>query len=282
MLFRKVAIIGVGLIGGSLGAALRCRKAAREVVGVGYRTSTLQQAKLNGCVDNFTLDAAEGVRGADLVVIATPVILIVEKAREIADDVSPGCIVTDVGSTKKTITEKLDEIFAGKARYVGSHPMAGSEKRGAVNAAPGLFDGALCVLTPTPCIDEAAIEQVGEMWRRVGARTRTMTADEHDRRVALASHVPHVVAASLVNAQNDGSLECAASGFADTTRIAASDPRLWCGICLDNAGEILAGIDRMSEELALIRSLIEKGDEQALFERLENAGGILRAWEKHP
>ena len=280
MLFRKVAIVGVGLIGGSLGAALKSRKLAEEVHGIGYRSCTLAEARQRGCIDDFTLDVAEGVRGADLVVIATPVDLIVEKAREIVQSIPRGCIVTDVGSTKKLITDQLDEVFAGRALFVGSHPMAGSEKRGATNASKDLFDGALCILTQTPNTDEAAIKPVDEMWRSVGAVTRLMKAADHDTRVALASHVPHVVAASLVNVQTDDSLECAASGFADTTRIAASDPQLWSGICMDNAREILAGIDSIAEELASIRALIEKRDEQALFEKLRQASHRRRNWEE--
>lgn len=280
MLFRKVAIVGVGLIGGSLGAALKSRKLAEEVHGIGYRSCTLAEARERGCIDDFTLDVAEGVQGADLVVIATPVNLIVEKAREIAQSIPSGCIVTDVGSTKKLITDQLDKIFAGKALFVGSHPMAGSEKRGATNASKDLFEGTLCILTQTPNTDEAAIRPVEQMWRSVGAITRLLNAADHDSRVALASHVPHVVAASLVNVQTDNSLECAASGFADTTRIAASDPQLWSGICLDNAREILAGIDSLTEELASIRAFIEKRDEQALFEKLRQASLRRRSWEE--
>ncbi|NQT19464.1 MAG: prephenate dehydrogenase/arogenate dehydrogenase family protein [Planctomycetes bacterium] len=280
MLFRKVAIVGVGLIGGSLGAALKSRKLAEEVHGIGYRSCTLAEARQRGCIDDFTIDVAEGVQQADLVIIATPVSLIVEKAREIALSIPKGCIVTDVGSTKKLITDQLDEVFAGKALFVGSHPMAGSEKRGATNASKDLFDGALCILTQTPNTNEAAIEQVLEMWRGVGAITRVMKAADHDRRVALASHVPHVVAAGVVNVQTDDSLECAASGFADATRIAASDPQLWSGICLDNAREILAGIDVLTKELASVRAIIERGDEQALFERLRRASQRRRSWEE--
>ena len=280
MLFRKAAIIGVGLIGGSLGAALRGRKLVGEVCGIGYRTSTLSEAKRRGCVDDFTLDLGECVRGASLVVIATPVSLVAEKAREAAESISPDCIVTDVASTKKLITEQVDAILAGKARYVGSHPMAGSEKRGAVNADKDLFDGALCIVIQTPKTDKEALKTIGEMWRSVGADTLVMSPGEHDRRVALASHVPHVTAAGLVNIQNDGSLECAASGFADTTRIAGSDPRLWSEICLSNAEEIVAGIDRLMAELASARELIEKGDEQALMKMLEKAGSRRQALSK--
>jgi len=280
MLFQKVAIVGVGLIGGSLGAALRSRKLAAEVLGIGYRTTTLEQARGRGCIDVFTTDLGEGVRNAELVVIATPVSLIVEKAGEAAEKVCPNCIVTDVGSTKKAITEQLDAILCGKARFVGTHPMAGSEKRGAVNAAADLFEGAVCILTPTPNTDENALKAVEEMWRNVGAATSVMTPEEHDRRVALASHVPHVLAASLVNIQNDSSLGCAASGFADATRIAGSNPGLWCGICLHNAEEILAGIDRLSEELDSIRTLIKKGDERGLFEKLRRASDRRRTWER--
>ena len=279
MLFRKVAIIGVGLIGGSLGAAIKDRRLAESVAGIGHRAESLEQALKLGQIDTFTLSAPEGVAGADLVVIATPVRLIAEKAREIADSLAPHCIVIDVGSTKGAVTRQLDSLLAGKARYVGSHPMAGSDKRGAASAAKGLFAGALCILTPTPRTDSDALRRVDEIWRAVGARTVAMAPDEHDRRVALASHLLHVSAACLVNVQTAGSLECAASGFADTTRIAGSDAQLWRDICLDNAAEIAAGIDKLRDELAALRSLIEQGDGRRLFEKLDLAARKRREWK---
>ena len=278
MLFRRVAIVGVGLIGGSLGAALRDRKAAGEVRGIGYRTATLEQAKQNGCVDTITVDLAEGVREADLVVIATPVSLIAEKARGLAAELPPRCIVTDVGSTKGKLARELDAIFAGKARYVGSHPMAGSEKHGAVSASKDLFNGALCILTPTALTDADALRRMHEMWQTVGLRTCEMPPDEHDRRVALASHLLHVAAASIINVQNDASLQCAASGFADTTRIAGSDPQLWRDICLDNSREICAAIDKLCAELQAFRSLVDRGDAQGLIDKLDRAAQKRRDW----
>jgi len=282
MLFRKVAIIGVGLIGGSLGAAIKARRLAERVAGIGHRVESLEQALKLGQIDEFTLNAPAGVAGADLVVIATPVRLIAEKAREIAGSLAPHCIVTDVGSTKGAVAKQLDLLLTGKARYVGSHPMAGSDKRGAENAAEGLFAGALCILTPTPQTDLDAQHRIGELWRAVGARTATMAPDEHDRRVALASHLLHVSAACLVNVQTSGSLECAASGFADTTRIAGSDARLWRDICLDNAAEIVAAIDKFRDELASIRMLIEQGDDRKLFEKLDCAARKRHEWKGPP
>ncbi|HUS57100.1 MAG TPA: prephenate dehydrogenase [Planctomycetota bacterium] len=280
MLFRKVAIVGVGLIGGSFGAALKDRAIAGSITGIGYRSASLEEAKRLGQVDDFTINAPDGVRDADLVVIATPVKLIPEKAREIAAFVPPHCIVTDVGSTKGAVSRQLDEIFSGRARYVGCHPMAGSDKRGAANASKSLFAGALCILTPTPRTDPDALRQIENVWRAVGAQTVALPPDEHDRRVALASHLLHVTAACLVNVQTDGSLKCAASGFADTTRIAASEPQLWRDICLDNAAEIIAGIDRLRDELAAMRTLIEHGDDQRLLEKLDLAGRRRRDWQK--
>ncbi|HUU70553.1 MAG TPA: prephenate dehydrogenase [Planctomycetota bacterium] len=280
MLFKTVAIVGVGLIGGSLGAALRDRRAAERVRGIGYRTSTLQQAMQLGCVDEVTTDAAEGVRDADLVVLATPVRLIAAKARELAGSVPPGCLITDVGSSKKLITEQLDAIFDGRARYVGSHPMAGSEKRGSVHSSRGLFEGALCILTPTPRTDGEALRHVARMWQAVGARTDEMSPEEHDRRVAFASHLIHVAAACMVNAQSPGSLDCASSGFADTTRVAGSDPQLWRDICLDNSAEIAAAIDTLIGELGDFKAIVENGDADALLRKFTQAAEARRAWNQ--
>jgi len=271
MLFRRVAIVGVGLIGGSLGAALKQRKLSQRVVGIGYRTVTLAKARQRGCIDDYTLDVQEGVKGADLVVIATPVGLVVQKAREMAPHLPPECIVTDVASTKKTIVEQLDRLFHDSVRFVGSHPMAGSEKRGAANSDPLLFDGALCILTRTEHTDPEALARVEEMWHGVGMQTLLTAPDEHDRSVALASHVPHATAACLVNMQDETSLRCAGSGFKDATRIAASDPGLWRDIMLDNAGEVTRGIGLLIGELTELRTLIETGDAAALHDKLARA-----------
>ena len=276
MLFRKVAIVGVGLIGGSLGAALKDRKAAGEVTGIGYRTATLEQAREMGCVDGITTDLAAGVQGADLVVLATPVRLIAQKAAELAGSVSPGCIITDVGSTKKLIAEQLDELFAG--RYVGSHPMAGSEKHGAAHASRDLFKGALCILTPTARTGSDALRRVAELWQALGSTTCEMPPAEHDRRVALASHLIHVAAACIVNVQTDASLQCASSGFADTTRIAGSDPYIWRDICIDNAPEIAAALAKLCGELDEFRTLVQKGDMDGLFQKLAAASQTRQAW----
>ena len=271
MLFHKVAIVGAGLIGGSLGAALRQRKLAGRVVGIGYRAVSLVQAQQRGCIDDFTLEMQEGVCDADLVVIGTPVSLVAEKAREMAPHLAPGCIVTDVASTKKQIVEQLDGMFGETARFVGSHPMAGSEKRGSEHSDPSMFDGALCILTRTGHTDPAAAARVAEMWHGVGMRTLSMPPEQHDHYVALASHVPHAVAACLVGIQDATSLQCAGSGFKDATRIAASDPELWRDIMLGNAAEVAGGIDMLIRELTDLRALIETGDEAALLDKLAEA-----------
>jgi len=284
MLFREVAILGVGLIGGSLGAAIRRSDAAGKVVGIGRRIEALEEARRLGCVDSFTTDARAGVSQAELVVLATPVSLIPEKAAEIIGSVPRGAVIIDVGSAKKLIASKLDATCAGRARYVGCHPMAGSEKQGVANASPDLFARALCIVTPTPHTDPPALERVEGLWRTVGARTLRMSPEEHDRRVALASHLPHVAAACLMNIQSDGSLEVAASGFSDATRIAASDARLWRDICLDNADEIIAAVDALSAELSALRSLLAEARSggaagaQRLFDRLDAASRRRRAW----
>ena len=273
----RIAIVGVGLIGGSLGMAWRARGAAAEVVGVTRREETIAEALKVGAIDRGTTDPLEGVRDADVVVIATPVGLIVPMAKRIAPALRPGCIVTDVGSTKSVVCR---EIWADRgARYVfiGGHPMAGSEKAGVLAADLYLFQNAPYVLVPPEGCPESALETLVGLSKAAGAVPMIMDCDRHDAIVATVSHLPHIVAAALVNAatargkQYESLLQLAAGGFRDTTRVASGVEDVWTDICLTNAEQIAAALDAFQFELSRFRQAIERKDREALEAALKEA-----------
>jgi prephenate dehydrogenase len=238
-LFDKITIIGVGLIGGSIGLAARRRRVAREVTGVFRRRSTMVKALRAGAVDDATMDIARGVIGADLIIVASPVGSIPELALEAARYAKPGAIITDVGSTKAWIAGRMERCLRGTSvRFVGSHPMAGSEKTGVLSAREDLLEGSACIVTRTASTDAAALRRVAALWKALGARVSVLSPDEHDRAVSFVSHLPHIVAFALALSVPEGQLRYAAEGFRDTTRVASSDPALWSDIFLTNRKEI--------------------------------------------
>jgi prephenate dehydrogenase len=269
--FEHTTIVGVGLIGGSLGLALKQRGLVREVVGVGYREATLRQAEARGCIDRWTLDLSDGVAGADLVVLCTPPGLVVEKAAEALPAMPPGAVLTDVASTKAAITHAVEARLPEAVAFVPAHPMAGSEKRGNENARADLFEGARVILTPTDRTPAEAVEAVGGMWRQIGAAVETLDVREHDRIVAQISHLPHLVAPAIVGAVEEASLPYAAGGMKDTTRIAGSDVALWLDIFRDNQENVLAALERFDGELRALRDAVERSDWDALGRMLERA-----------
>jgi len=269
--FRTVAIVGVGLLGGSLGMALRERRLARRVVGVGRRQAALDRALALGAADEATVDLRAAVREAELVVLATPVGAMVGVAREAADAMPRSALMTDVGSTKARLVSAIEGLAGGRFRYVGAHPMAGSEKRGVDGAAAGLFDGALCFVTPTPRTDARALAAVSELWQALGARVRCLDPAEHDRLLASASHLPHLVAAALVNSTTPDALACAGPGFRDTSRVASGDPRMWADVCLQNRERILDALTRFEQQASALHRILSDGDEPLLLAWLESA-----------
>ncbi len=272
--FRVVAIVGVGLLGGSLGLALRARRLARRVVGVGRRQSSLDRAIALGAVDDATLDLRAGVAEAELVVLATPVGAMVELARAAADAMPRGSLMTDVGSTKAQLVRALEEVAGGRFRYVGSHPMAGSEKHGVDEATPGLFDGALCFVTPTARTDPRALAAVTELWQALGTRVRRLDPAEHDRLLAFASHLPHLAAAALVNAVPPEALACGGPGLRDTTRVASGDPRMWADVCLQNRESILDALARFEQQARTLHRILADGSEAELLAWLASAKAV--------
>lgn len=268
----RLAIIGVGLIGGSLARALRESGTVGSVVGIGRSRANLEDALSLGICDEVTQDALEGVRGADVVFISVPVCAIPGVVAEIATALAPGCIVTDGGSVKTAIVRECEALMPPGCHFVGGHPIAGTEHSGAAASFATLYRGKRCILTPTEHTDPAALETVERIWRLTGAEVCSMEPGHHDRIFAEISHLPHVVAYALVHAvgtadvEGENVLSYSAGGFRDFTRIASSDPVMWRDIALMNRGALLASIDGFSASLAELRRRIEGGDQAGLTE----------------
>ncbi len=265
--FKKVAIIGVGLIGGSLALALKKRGLAEKIVGFCRHKDNTDWALRHNVIDEGaqTLDI---VRGADCVVLAMPVETIISEAPRIAAVLEDECVVTDVGSTKGEIVMRLDGIFE---HFIGSHPLAGSEKRGVQHASADLFENSLCILTPTRHTDKESREVIRSMWHSVGARIELMTPVRHDSVVSAISHLPHAAAFALMNSIPEPYFKSAAGGLKDTTRIAASDENLWCGIFLSNRTNLLSDIAAMRKKLLVIEQALRSGDERKLRSFIKSA-----------
>lgn len=273
MSFRRISILGIGLLGASLARAVRKSATDCQIVGYAHRPSTLESALRLGVVDEGYADPSLAVRGADLVVLCTPVGAFAHLLGSIAPALSPQALVTDVGSTKRTICH-LAESLPFPSQFVGSHPMAGSEKRGLDYADADLYKSALCILTPTESTDVAAVEKVESLWRLIGMRTTRMTPADHDARVALASHLPHALAAALMTLQTPETLAVAGKGLADTTRIAAGDAALWRDIFVDNRDNLLAGLTALEQRLAELRTMLLADEGPAVHRWLEDAAEL--------
>ena len=272
MFFETVAIVGVGLLGGSIGLALRERHLARRVIGIGRNLAKLREAENRRAVSEVTTDLAAGVRDAKLVIICTPVNTVVDFVRQIAPAVDKGTLITDVGSTKASIVAGADQVLAdGKglwASFVGSHPLAGSEKNGVLFAKADLLEGRTVVVTRSDETDAEAADKLERFWQGLGAKTLRMTPEEHDVAIAAASHVPHLIAAALAGATPEEALPLTATGWGDTTRIAAGDVELWRQILLDNRVHTLKALDRFERLLSDFRTALEAGDSAALAKLL--------------
>jgi prephenate dehydrogenase len=281
-LFERMLVAGVGLIGGSLALAARTAGLVGEVVGFGRGAANLEVARANGLVDRVTRDAAAAVAGADLVVLAAPVGACAELAATFRSHARPGAVLTDVGSVKATLVSALEAAWAGIGPVVGTHPIAGSEESGASAARADLFQGRLCIVTPTPATDAVAKMRVRSLWEGVGARIEEMPAVVHDDILARVSHLPHLVAYALVGAANQHTggrrvLDYAGSGFADTTRIAASPPVLWRDIALANAAALRLALQEFRVELGRLEQLLAAGDAAGLEAALDDAQRLRRA-----
>ncbi|MEO9299393.1 prephenate/arogenate dehydrogenase family protein [Devosia alba] len=269
--FRKLALIGIGLIGSSIALAAR-RQGLVEVIAIATRQQgTLDEARELGLGDIYTLDAAEAVRGADLVILCTPVGAYESVIKAIAPALRPGAIVSDVGSVKGHVVKALAPHIPAGVSLIPGHPIAGTEHSGPSAGFAELFAGRWCVLTPGPEVDPALTAKLSAFWRAMGSQVEIMEADRHDMVLAITSHIPHLVAYNIVGTVAD--LEAAtqsevikfsASGFRDFTRIAASDPVMWRDVFLTNREAVLEMLGRFSEDLSVLQRAVRTGDGPAL------------------
>jgi prephenate dehydrogenase len=273
-MFRKLSILGPGLLGGSIGLAARHRKVAQRVVIWARRLDAADQAYQLGAADEATNDLVKAVTDAELVVLATPIGVMRALVDQIRPALPQGCVVTDVGSVKYPIVTALSDALNGKARFVGSHPMAGSEQSGIEAARRDLFENAACIVTPREDTDKAALKVVYDFWKALGCSVNTLTPLEHDEIVARISHLPHVVAAAVINVichDDAQALNFVGPGFKDFTRIAGGPFEMWTEICLENRGEIGRALDQLIEELGKARAAVENADAVELRAMLRRA-----------
>ena len=271
--FEKVTLVGPGLIGGSLGMALRARGLAGEVIGVGHRQVSIDAAVELGAIDRGTLDLAEGADGADLIVLCTGVKLIQQQAAEVIPLMKAGAVLTDVGSSKEEITTTIESLLADRddVAYLGTHPLAGMEKRGVQAAVETLYEGSLCIFCPTAHTTPESADALRRLWEGVGAAIREIDPATHDHMLSQISHLPHLVASALTSAVSEDALALAASGFRDTTRIAAGDPDLWTAIFLSNRKNLIAGLHSLLGRLNAFSDALADEDRHTLRRLLAEA-----------
>ncbi|HUQ72639.1 MAG TPA: prephenate dehydrogenase [Planctomycetaceae bacterium] len=265
-----LAIVGVGLIGGSIAAAARRRGLARRILGVGRNRQRLEQARTAGVIDAVASDPA-GVGSTALVIFCTPVDQIARGAGDWLPRLPPGCLVTDAGSTKHRLCDALAPWAGRQPAFIGSHPIAGGEKQGFEHADPDLFVGRTCVITPQAQHREQDIVRVTRFWEALGMMVVSLSPAEHDLALAATSHVPHVVAAALAASLTDADRGFTGTGFATTTRIAAGDPELWTAILRENAAEVAGGLSRIQQRLAAFEQALRSDDASALKIMLQAA-----------
>ena len=266
MQVAKLTILGVGLLGGSVGLAAKARGVALSVCGVGRDERNLERARASGAINTYSVDVAEAVHNADFVVVCTPVDRIATDVLAAARSAPPRCLITDVGSTKGNILRELaGKLAANGPTFIAAHPLAGSEKRGSANANADLFVDRLVITTPLLDTDGEATAAVECFWRSLGAHVLRMTPEEHDSALAFTSHLPHAVASALAGVTDIGLLNLTAGGFRDSTRIAAGDPELWAAIFEANTPAVLGTLDHYLLRLQDFRAILARGDRAALI-----------------
>jgi len=277
MHWQKVTLIGVGLLGGSLGLAIKQRGLAAKVDGFVRRTATIAECDKMGVVDHATRDLDRAVKDADLVILCTPLSRMGELTGKMLPLLKKGAIVTDVGSVKGSVVAELEPLVASVgAHFVGSHPMAGGEKTGVTAARADLFVNAVCIVTPTPNSDKEAVAKVEQFWTAVGARLLKLSPAAHDDLVSRSSHLPHVVASELANyilspVHPPEQAAVCANGFRDTTRIASGSPEMWRDIAMANGKNLSRVLGVFIEDLQEFRLALDNGDVKAVEEFFEKA-----------
>jgi prephenate dehydrogenase len=276
MNFGVVAIVGTGLIGGSIGLGLKKSGLATSIIGIGHRKVSINKALKIKAIDEGTTSIEKAAKQADIIILATSVNLIPDYAKKIIPLMKESAILTDVGSTKDYIVSQVTKEMKsksgeGRSSFIGAHPLAGSEQRGIDSARSDLFEGSVCVLTPTDLNPKKDITRLSNMWKALGARISIMTPSKHDEILALVSHLPHFVASSLAGVIDEKHWKFAASGLRDTTRIASGDPDLWLSISKQNKQEIIKALKCFSKEVEGTINDLEKGNDKKLLGRLTKA-----------
>ncbi len=282
--FRKVTIVGVGLLGGSLGLAIKKRRLASEVVGFVRRAASIAECKKARAVDFCTQDLNEAVEGADLIVLCTPLAQMLPLLKKMRPSIKRGAIITDVGSVKANVVKELETLVAKAGAYfIGSHPMAGAEKTGVAAARADLFANAMCVMTPTHKSNASALRKTEQLWKAVGARVMRLTPELHDELVSRSSHLPHIAAATLANLVLDPKLPksqplLCANGFRDTTRVASGSPEMWRDIALSNRKNLSKSVETFIQDLKKFQSALDKADAKSIQKFFERAKQRRDAW----
>ncbi len=275
----QIAIIGVGLLGGSIGLGLRAAGYRGRRIGIGRRKSSLDKALQYDAVDQTFTDAAEGVQGCKWVVLCTPVGTFGPVLKSIAPVLGPGTVVTDVGSTKAEVCRQAARILPDHVEFVGAHPMAGSEKTGVEFSRADLFEHSLCILTPTEKTPATATRQAQGFWEVLGSRTVTLTPRQHDECLARVSHLPHAVATALVHLSlKDEAIDLAGPGFADVTRVASGDPGLWTDIFLSNKTSMVRSVNRLIRQLEQLRDRLTEAEADEIHKWLAQGKEARDAW----
>lgn len=282
--WNKITLVGVGLLGGSLGLALKHRRLAREVAGYVRRPASVKECVDAGAVDFATTDLLAALWNADLVVLCTPIGQMRTLSTQMLPALKRGAIVTDVGSVKGSVAKELEALFAkAGAHFVGSHPMAGAEKTGVASAQVDLFSNAVCVVTPTRRTHKAALHAVERLWKAVGCRLLQLSPEVHDELVSRSSHLPHLVAATLAShvlrpGQRDELPALCANGFRDTTRIASGSPEMWRDIAVANRAHLRVALDEFVRELQRVQAILRRGKAAELAQLFETAKARRDAW----
>lgn len=274
MTLSKLAIIGPGLLGGSIALCLRKRDPGTQIAIWARSEGAIEKIRAAGIAEIASTDLKPIVEDADVIVFCVPVGAMAALAEKIAPHISEGALVTDVGSVKAPVVEALAPLFRCRGKFVGSHPMAGSEQTGLAAARPDLFDGAVCIVTPDESSDPGAVNGISEFWTLLGCHVRALPPAEHDEIVALVSHLPHLLAATLVNlvcSQNPNSLNFCGNGFRDTTRVASGPPGMWREIFSTNRMALKKSIEAMIGKLREVEALLDTDDERGMTQFLEEA-----------
>ena len=262
--WKTVSIVGVGLIGASIGQAVLRRALADEVIGIARRQTTLRAARRVGAVSHTTIDLDRGVAQAELIIVCTPVATIPDLVRQIAQACPEGALISDVGSTKSRIVAALDDGLPRGCRFLGSHPLAGSEKTGPSYSDANLFEGRVTIITPTRNTRAEDFDAMEDFWTGLGSVVIRMSPDEHDKALAMTSHFPHLMAALLAGILPEPWFRLTGTGFLDTTRIAAGDVEMWKQICMQNRENLVNTCQTFADELGRLARALAAGDENTL------------------